>query len=58
VEHEDMIDFHLPELGEEPSKSEKEDSDDDTIHEKMFKIATSKYNPFSVRGSESIHDFD
>lgn len=53
-----MIDFYLPELGEEPSKSEKEDSDDDTIHEKMFKIATSKYNPFSVGGSESIHDFD
>ena len=29
-----------------------------TMHEKMYKIATSKYNPFSVGGSESIHDFD
>ena len=31
---------------------------DDTIHEKMYQIATSKYNPFAVGGSENIHDFD
>ena len=31
--------------------------EDKTIHEKMYKIATSKYNPFAVGGSESIHDF-
>ena len=31
---------------------------DQTIHQKMYDIATSKYNPFSVGGSESIHDFD
>ena len=30
----------------------------DNIHQKMYEIATSKYNPFSVGGSESIHDFD
>ena len=29
-----------------------------TIHEKMYKIATAKYNPFSLGGSESIHDFE
>ena len=29
-----------------------------TIHEKMYKIATSKYNPFAVGGSEKIQDFD
>ena len=29
-----------------------------TIHEKMYKIATDKYNPFSVGGSENIHDFE
>ena len=29
-----------------------------TIHEKMYEIATAKYNPFSVGGSENIHDFD
>ena len=42
----------LPENGEEPPESE------ETIHEKMYKIATDKYNPFSVGGSENIHDFD
>ena len=40
----------LPENGEEPPK--------ETIHEKMYKIATAKYNPFAVGGSENIHDFD
>ncbi len=42
----------LPENGEEPPQS------DETIHQKMYEIATSKYNPFSIGGSESIHDFD
>ena len=28
----------------------------ETIHHKMYEIATSKYNPFSVGGSESIQD--
>jgi|TARA_B100001250_G_scaffold131520_1_gene112310 hypothetical protein len=31
---------------------------EETIHEKMYKIATNKYNPFSIGGSENIHDFD
>ena len=30
----------------------------DNIHQKMYEIATSKYNPFSVGVSESIHDFE
>ena len=34
------------------SKSKKKE----TIHHKMYEIATSKYNPFSVGGSESIQD--
>ena len=42
----------LPENGEEPPQS------DETIHQKMYEIATSKYNPFAVGGSENIHDFD
>jgi len=42
----------LPELGDEPIEEE------ETIHEKMYRIATAKYNPFSIGGSESIHDFD
>ena len=28
-----------------------------SLHEKMYRIATDKYNPFSVGGSESIHEF-
>ena len=31
---------------------------EETLHHKMYEIATSKYNPFSVGGSESIHDFE
>ena len=31
---------------------------EETIHHKMYEIATAKYNPFSVGGSESIHDFE
>ena len=34
-----------------------DEEEDKTIHEKMYEIATSKYNPFAVGGSESIHDF-
>tara|TARA_B100001996_G_scaffold12501_1_gene10489 strand:- start:772 stop:1038 length:267 start_codon:yes stop_codon:yes gene_type:complete len=29
-----------------------------TPHEKAYRIATAKYNPFSIGGSENIHDFD
>jgi len=39
-------------------RPEEEIADDFSIHEKMYKIATDKYNPFSVGGSENIHDFD
>ena len=40
-----------------PSSVEPQD-EEETMHEKMYKIATSKYNPFSIGGSENIHDFD
>tara|TARA_B100000927_G_C16036707_1_gene297294 strand:+ start:139 stop:408 length:270 start_codon:yes stop_codon:yes gene_type:complete len=29
-----------------------------TMHEKAYRLARAKYNPFSVGGSESIHDFE
>tara|TARA_Y100001972_G_C7422128_1_gene218012 strand:- start:101 stop:370 length:270 start_codon:yes stop_codon:yes gene_type:complete len=29
-----------------------------TMHEKMYRMARAKYNPFAVGGSENIHDFD
>ena len=35
-----------------------EKKEEDTIHQKMYEIATNKYNPFSIGGSENIHDFD
>ena len=52
------IDFHLPENGDldlapssyepiEPPKEEK------TIHQHMYEIATARYNPFSLGGSEN-----
>ena len=45
----------LPENGEEPPRPEEEITD---MHEKAYKLARAKYNPFSLGGSESIHDFE
>ena len=28
-----------------------------TMHEKAYRLARAKYNPFAIGGSESIHDF-
>ena len=42
---------------EEPDESD-EIEEEKSIHQQMYEIATSKYNPFSVGGSENIHDFD
>ena len=39
-------------------RPEEEIADDFSMHEKMYRIATDKYNPFSVGGSENIHDFE
>ena len=47
TDEEDGLDYEGP-------TEEKEE----TIHEKMYQIATSKYNPFAVGGSENIQDFD
>ncbi len=40
------------------NKEEEKMKKEKTIHQEMYEIATSKYNPFSVGGSENIHDFD
>ena len=45
----------LPENGDEPPRPEEEIAD---VHEKAYKLARAKYNPFSIGGSESIHDFE
>ena len=51
---EDMADWFKVEKPDESDEIEQEKS----VHEKMYEIATAKYNPFSVGGSENIHDFD
>ena len=69
--HDDWFDdYYLPELGDPPHpydswpmakenpRPEEEVADDLTMHEKMYRIATAKYNPFAIGGSESIHDFE
>ena len=45
----------LPENGDEPPRPEEEIAD---MHEEAYRLARSKYNPFSLGGSESIHDFE
>ena len=45
----------VPENGDEPPRPEEEIAD---MHEKAYRLARSKYNPFSLGGSESIHDFE
>ena len=42
---------------EEPDESDNIE-EEKSIHQQMYEIATSKYNPFSVGGSENIQDFD
>ena len=51
-----------PELMEVPTsvknpKPEKKVEVVETMHHKMYAVATAKYNPFAVGGSESISDF-
>ena len=40
----------------EPQDESEEIENEKTLHQKMYEIATSKYNPFAVGGSESIQD--
>ena len=35
-----------------------EESEEKTPHHIAYEIATAKYNPFAVGGSENIHDFE
>ena len=41
-------------IATENPRPEEEVADNINMHEKMYQIATSKYNPFSVGGSESL----
>ena len=51
---EEMADWFKVEKPDESDNIEEEKS----IHQEMYEIATAKYNPFAVGGSENIHDFD
>tara|TARA_Y100001972_G_scaffold108653_1_gene138849 strand:- start:46 stop:258 length:213 start_codon:yes stop_codon:yes gene_type:complete len=48
----------LPENGQEPPRPEEEIANDLNQKDDVHWGARSKYNPFSVGGSESIHDFE
>ena len=41
-------------LPDNPDESDEIESEKITMHEKMYRMATAKYNPFAVGGSESI----
>tara|TARA_B100001996_G_C18188603_1_gene411215 strand:+ start:176 stop:487 length:312 start_codon:yes stop_codon:yes gene_type:complete len=55
---EEVADWFSDKKVEKTDKKDEVIVEEDTIHEKLYKMATAKYNPFAVGGSESIHDFD
>lgn len=59
----DLMNIEEEKIDTAPCSIEPQDESDDientkSIHQKMYEIATSKYNPFAVGGSENIHDLD
>ena len=38
-----------------PGVDQEPEEEDVTIHEKMYRMATARYNPFSIGGSENCH---
>ena len=51
---EDMADWFKVEKPDESDEIEEEK----TMHQKMYEIATAKYNPFSIGGSENLNRKD
>jgi len=39
---------------EKPDESDEIEEEKKTIHQKMYEIATAKYNPFAIGGSENL----
>ena len=39
---------------EEPDESDEIEQEKKTIHQKLYEIATAKYNPFAIGGSEKV----
>ena len=50
--------MEVPTSVKNPNPKKKRVEAELSLHEKMYRYATDKYNPFSVGGSESIHDFE
>ena len=50
--------FEVPTSVTNPKPMQKSKPKKKTPHHIAYEIATGKYNPFSVGGSESIHDFE
>ena len=40
---------------DKPKEKVEEKKEEKTMHQKMYEIATAKYNPFAVGGSESLN---
>ena len=53
---EDVAEWFSEEIAESNGSDNIEE--EKSIHQKMYEIATAKYNPFAVGGSENIQDFD
>ena len=53
---EDVAEWFSEEVAESNGSDNIEE--EKSIHQKMYEIATAKYNPFAVGGSENIQDFD
>ena len=54
----DLMNIEEEKIDTAPCSIAPQEEEEITIHEKMYRIATSKYNPFAVGGSENIHDLD
>ena len=52
-EYEPPDDYEPSEFADLDWFTDKPEKKEETMHEKMYKIATSRYNPFSVGGSEN-----
>ena len=47
---EDVADWFV----EKPDESDEIEQEKKTIHQKLYEIATAKYNPFAIGGSENV----
>ena len=51
---EEIADWFIDKGIENPDESDEIEEEKMTMHEKMYRIATAKYNPFAIGGSETL----